>query len=187
MASARLVLHRYAHALHALAHEAGVAEQVGQDLATLTRDIAAHEGLAARLASPRLTREQKRSLFAALLQQGRHDLVRRTVNLLVDKGRASAVSGLAAVYEEVLMAASGRIVAKVTSATALDDELRTRLVAELTALSGKQVTLEETLDEGLLGGLRIVLGSRMIDGSLSHRLDALRQRLMAAPLGSVAG
>ena len=49
-----------------------------------------------------------------------------------------------------------------------------------------QVTLEETVDDSLLGGLRIVLGSRMIDGSLSRRFDALRHRLMAVPLGSVA-
>jgi F-type H+-transporting ATPase subunit delta len=187
VASARLVLHRYARALHDLARGAGAAEQVGSDLATLSRDIASHAGLQARLASPRLTREQKRSLFAALLQQGGHDLVRRTVNLLVDKGRAGEVAGLAAVYEEVSREASGRVVAQVTSTTPLDDGLRERLVRELSSLSGKQVTLEERLDDKLLGGLRIVLGSRMIDGSLARRLDALRQRLLAAPLGSIAG
>jgi F-type H+-transporting ATPase subunit delta len=187
MASARLVLHRYATALHALARAAGAAEPVGADLARLARDIASHEGLAARLASPRLTREQKRSLLAALLQQGSHELVRRTVNLLVDKGRAGQVGGLAAVYEEVAREASGRVVANVTSATPLDAALRERLVRELSALSGKQVTLHETVDDGLLGGLRVVLGSRMIDGSVARRLEALRQRLMTAPLGSVAG
>jgi F-type H+-transporting ATPase subunit delta len=187
MASARLVLQRYAHALHALAQEGGAADQVGRDLAGLTADIASHAGLAARLASPRLTRGQKRSLFAALLQQGRHDLVRRTVNLLVDKGRAGAVADLSAVYEEVSMAAAGRIVAQVTSAAPLDDALRARLERELSVLSGQQVTLQEALDDKLLGGMRIVLGSRMIDGSLARRLEGLRRRMLAAPLGSVAG
>lgn len=182
MASSRLILLRYAKALHELASEAGAVDAVTAGLADLTESINSDEQIGRMLASPRLARERKRGLLLALLGAGSHDLVRRTVLLLADKGRAGAVTELAAVFETVAMEAAGRVVARVESAAPLDDELRSRLLRELEALTGKTVTLDETVVQSLLGGFRVVLGSRMIDGSLKRRLERMNETLLDVPL-----
>lgn len=182
MASSRLILLRYAKALHELASEAGAVDAVTAGLADLTESINSDEQIGRMLASPRLARERKRGLLLALLGVGSHDLVRRTVLLLADKGRAGAVTELAAVFETVAMEAAGRVVARVESAAPLDDELRSRLLRELEALTGKTVTLDETVVQSLLGGFRVVLGSRMIDGSLKRRLERMNETLLDVPL-----
>ena len=177
-----MVLRRYAQALLDLAGEAKAVEQVRKDLAGFAAAIGQTEGLAASLASPRVTREQKRALVTSALGPGRHDLVRRTVLLLVDKGRAGLLPELASVFEEAAMEAEGRSVATVTSAVPLDASLRGRLAEQLSATSGLKITLEERVDAELLGGLRVVIGSRMIDGSVKRRLEELRARLLRAPM-----
>jgi F-type H+-transporting ATPase subunit delta len=186
MASSRLVLLRYAKALHALAHEAGAVDGVRAGLDELVERIGSDEQIGRQLASPRLTRDRKRGLLLALLGDGSHDLVRRTVLLLADKGRAGTVPELAGVFHDVAMEAAGRLVARVESAVPLDDEMRSRLVRELGALTGKTVTLDETVAEDLMGGLRIVMGSRMIDGSLKRRLERMGETLLGVPLAAAA-
>jgi len=176
------VLARYATALHELAVKAGAPEQAGADLHALVARLHASPESLRLLSSPRLPREKKRALLQSQLPTSCHDLVRRTVMLLVDKGRAGAVEGLAAAWDEVALAASGRAVASVTTAAPLDEAGRSRLVTQLARLTGKTIVLQEHIDPELLGGARILVGSRMIDGSVAARLAALRDRLMAAPL-----
>src|SRR6185503_15920698 len=165
VASYAQVLSRYATALHELARKAGAVDKVGADLHTLVERLRASPESLRQLASPRLPREQKRALLQSQMPPAGHDLVRRTVMLLVDKGRAGQVVELAAAWDEVAMTASGRAVASVTTATPLDDAGRSRLVQQLSRLTGKTVALQERVDPELLGGARIVVGSRMIDGS----------------------
>jgi F-type H+-transporting ATPase subunit delta len=177
-----MVLRRYAVALLELASKAGAVDRVQRDLSALAETIASQEGLAEHLASPRVTRAQKAKLLSAALGAGKRDLVRSTVLLLVDKGRAGLVPELASVFDEAAREASGQAVAQVTSAVPLDAELRGRLIERLCAVSGRKITVEERVDAELLGGLRVLIGSRMIDGSVKRRLDELRVRLLAAPV-----
>lgn len=177
-----MILRRYARALLELASKAGAVERVQRDLSALAVTIATQEGLAEHLASPRVTRAQKATLLSAALGAGKRDLVRCTVLLLVDKGRAGLVPELAQVFEEAAREAAGKAVAQVTSAVPLDPALRGRLVERLGAVSGRTIILEERVDAELLGGLRVVIGSHMIDGSVRRRLDELRARLLAVPV-----
>ena len=182
MASGSQVLARYATALHELAGKAGAADKAGADLHALAGSLGGSPAAQAQLASPRLPREKKRALLQSLLPAGCHDLVRRTLMLLVDKGRAGEVLGLAAAWDEVALAASGRAIAHVTTAAPLDEAGRLQLITQLARVTGKKIVLQEHVDAELLGGARILVGSRMIDGSVAARLAALRERLMAVPL-----
>lgn len=184
MAGSAHVLQRYARALHELAHAAGggAVEQVGKDLHALLAVLAADPEARRRLQTPRLPREAKREVLRHALPQGSHDLLRRTLMLLIDKGRAGELEGLGAAWDEVALAASGRAVAQVTSATPLDAATRERLTGQLARLTGKTIQLKESVDPALLGGARILVGSRMLDGTVHARLEALRARLLAAPL-----
>jgi len=187
MASSTLVLQRYATALHELAGKAGTVERVEADLHALTARIAADPATGRKLASPRLTREAKRELLGSLLSAGGNDLVRRTVLLLTDKGRAAAVPELAAVFTRVSMTAAGRAQGRVSTPAPLDPAIKLSLEQKLGALTGQTVTLEESIEPELIAGLRVVVGSRMIDGSLPTRLERMRAALLAVPLPAFDG
>lgn len=182
MAGSDAILNRYATALHALARQAGIQEQIEAQLLDFDHALAGNESLRKTLENPRRTRAEKRRVLAAVLGDATTPLLRNTVLLMADKGRAALLPGFARVYGDVAMAAAGRQVAKVTSAAPLDDDTRRRLKEQLERLTGKTITLEERLDESLLGGLRVVVGSQMIDGSLRRRLQNLENTLLRVPL-----
>jgi len=185
MTAGNLVLDRYARALHELAASAGSVEAVGRSLSALSEVIGDNPELAAHLSSPERTRESKKRVLLALLGADVDDLARRTVLLLADRGRAGVVGDLARAWNHIVMETQGLQVAQVTSAVPLDDETRAQLVAQLGKITGKTISLEESVDADLLGGVRILLGSKMIDGSLRRRLESLGESLTRAPLGAV--
>jgi F-type H+-transporting ATPase subunit delta len=85
-------------------------------------------------------------------------------------GTLEWVAGLAA--EE-----RGRRVAEVRSAVDLDDAERRRLGEALTRTLGRPVELRVEVDPSLMGGMAVTIGDTVIDGSVRHRLDQLRETL----------
>jgi len=182
LASSTLILRRYAVALHALAHEAGIVEQVEAELGDLDALFRDNADLRSQMANPRLSASTKKAVLTQLLGAANTDVLRRTVLLMADKGRAALVGELSAAFQQVAMDASGRAVAQVVSAAPLDDSTRGPLIARLSALTKRDISLSESVDPDLLGGLRVTIGSKMIDGSLKRRLEAIQDSLLNAPL-----
>ncbi|MCB9899200.1 MAG: ATP synthase F1 subunit delta [Planctomycetes bacterium] len=184
MTSADLILRRYATALYELAHEAGVTETVEAELGDLDAVLAENPDLRTELANPRLGRDRKRAILEQVMGPSVSELLSHTVLLLSDKGRAGLLPGFGRVFDEVARAASGREIAKVESAVPLGDDVRARLKTQLARITGKDITLVESVEASLLGGIRVTIGSRMIDGSLKRRLEMLQDSLLTAPLAS---
>jgi F-type H+-transporting ATPase subunit delta len=68
-------------------------------------------------------------------------------------------------------------VAEIRTAYPLDDDHRTRLAQALNRATGKRVTVKEVVDPAVLGGAVAVVGDTVIDGSIRHRLEQLRESL----------
>jgi len=93
---------------------------------------------------------------------------------------------LARAFSEIAEAERGIVVAEVTTAIALDDALRAKLVKQISAALGRPVTLRERVDEAILGGIRINVAGRVLDGTITSQLDAVRQALTTTRQGGEA-
>ena len=71
---------------------------------------------------------------------------------------------------------------EIESATGLEAEVVTSLRQQIAALSGREVFIEPRVDPELIGGLRMIVDSRVIDGSTKSRLERLRRHLLAQPV-----
>lgn len=72
---------------------------------------------------------------------------------------------------------SGLGIATVTVAAAIDEAQRKRLTATLTRQYGRDIRVNEIIDPRVLGGMRVQVGSEVIDGTISNRIADLRIRL----------
>ncbi len=80
-----------------------------------------------------------------------------------------------AAYRKLYDASRGVTHAEVTSASALTDQNLAALKDQLKAVSGgREVDLDVKIDPSIIGGLIVRLGSRMVDGSLRTKLNAIR-------------
>ena len=80
----------------------------------------------------------------------------------------------------MLAAERGEVTAEVTTATELTQEQRERLARTLSEKVGREVSLSETVDPAILGGLIVKVGSRMIDTSIRSKLNALQNTMKEA-------
>lgn len=165
---------RYAGALFELSSERGVLEAIEADLATVSGLIAESSDLVAFMRSPLRTRdEQVRGMQALLARAGIGPFVTHLVLLMAKNRRLFALSAAIAAFKELLAKSRGQVTAQVASAEPLSFEQGEQLKSELSRLVGKTVSIDAKVDQSLLGGLIVRVGSRQIDGSLKTKLDRL--------------
>ena len=76
--------------------------------------------------------------------------------------------------------AAGRVRATVTTAVELSTRDRDRVENELSKRLGKEIRMHVVVDPRILGGLKLQYGDRLVDASVSTRLQQLRRRLAAS-------
>jgi F-type H+-transporting ATPase subunit delta len=166
---------RYATALFELAREANALDKVAADLDRFSAALDAVDDLARLIKSPVFTAEEQSRALAAVLDKLQIEGLTRNFLLLVAKNRRLfAAPDMTRGFRAMLARHRGETSASVISASKLTEAQVTALKQALKAALGKDVALEQRIDAGLLGGLVVKVGSRMIDTSLRTRLNSLK-------------
>lgn len=172
---------RYAVALFELADEQKKLDEVASDLAGIRELLAGSADLRRLVLSPVIGRDvQGRAVKAVLEKAGVSDLTVRFVGVIARNRRLPALDRICIAYRDILAERRGEVTAEVTTAHALTDAQRDRLEQELRTAMGSKVALETRIDSGLLGGLVVKVGSRMIDYSIRTKLQRLELSLKGA-------
>jgi F-type H+-transporting ATPase subunit delta len=104
---------------------------------------------------------------------------RNFVLLLIDQGRASLMREITHSFSDLMDLHLGRVRARVTVAQPLSGVNRTRIERSLANLTGKEVIIEEHLDDSIVAGVITEVNGQVFDGSLRTRLDSLGSQLRA--------
>lgn len=176
------VTSRYAQALFSLAKSRGALDDVTRDIETLGREMAS-PAVAGFVVDARVAPETRRDKLVPALGSI-HELTRNFVHLVFEKRREEVLQGLAGAFREQRLDEAGAAEGVVESARALDAEQLNGLATAVGARLGRSLTLENRVDPGLIGGVRVLVGSHMLDMSVRGRLDGLRNSLLAAALPS---
>lgn len=168
---------RYADAAFELAREADALDAWERDLTTLVealdndelREVVEHPAIAYA--------EKEKVLHRAVPNVG--DQPMQLVLLMVRRGRPGAIRPMLERFRELLRRERGITLAEVRTALPLDDGERRAIAERLQKLTGNQVEMHETVDEGLIGGIAVRIGDRLWDASVRGRLERLRARLTA--------
>jgi F-type H+-transporting ATPase subunit delta len=169
---------RYAKAVFELAEQDGQVEEWGRRLAAVSRLMADPE-VASVLTNPTIATE----LRMALISDAPHVLDREATNLaklLIESNRVREVAAIEEEFERLTDEAAGRVRATVTTAVELTAGDRDRVEEELSKRLGKEIRMLTVVDPRILGGLKLQYGDRLVDASVSTRLQQLRRRLAAS-------
>jgi len=166
---------RYATALFELASDAKQVDAVASDLATIRTSMNESADLVRLIRSPLVSRDdQVRAILAVLEKLGISDLVRRFVGTVAQNRRLFAIADMIDAFGKLLAADRGEVVAKVVSAKKLTVKQTEALTKELKSAIGSDVAIEAEVDESLIGGLVVKVGSRMVDSSIRTKLQNLK-------------
>ncbi len=166
---------RYATALFEIAKESNTLDQVEADLAALEAALAESADLREAIASPVFSREDLGAAVTALSSKmGFGTAVTNTLRLMAHNRRLFVLPALISQVRALIADYRGEVTAEVTAAKALTKGQIEALSEKLKASVGKDVKLNVVVDESLIGGLVVKIGSRMIDTSIRSKLAHLR-------------
>jgi F-type H+-transporting ATPase subunit delta len=173
------VARRYALAIFQLADEQRAIDAVGKDLHAISDAIYDDQTTKGFFLSPVIDRKEKERALAASFTGNTNEIAMHAVLLLVRKRREALLREIVEEYDVLQMQARGEEPLTVTSAKELPaSELRT-LVERLEKLYGKRFSVTQTVQPNLIGGVRIMMGDRRIDGTIEGRLEDLSRTLFA--------
>jgi len=145
------------------------------DLATALDESA---DLREMIASPVISRSDHEAAVSALAEKmALIPVTRRGLGLMARKRRLFVLPHLVQHLRALLAEEKGEVTADVTAAKAMTKAQQEKLAKALKASVGKDVKINLAVDESLIGGLVVKVGSKMIDSSIRSRLNALQNSM----------
>jgi F-type H+-transporting ATPase subunit delta len=173
------IAQRYATAIFELAREEKALKALDSDVGALGAVLAESADFRSLIASPLVSRDdQSKALGALAGKMGLSGIVANLLQLMAAKRRLFVLPQLVAALKELLAEEKGEVTAEVTAAKALTKAQSDKLAATLKAAAGgKDVKINLAVDESLIGGLVVKLGSKMIDTSIRAKLGQLQNAM----------
>jgi len=170
---------RYATALYELAHEAKAIDAVKGDLGGFSALLKDNPDLMRLVRSPVFTAEEQSRAIDAVLERAKiSGLAAKFISTVASNRRLFAIREMISGYNALVAKARGETRAEITVAEKLDDKhLATLKEAIAASTKQKSVELNVKIDPAILGGLKVKIGSRMIDASLKTKLNSIRNAM----------
>jgi F-type H+-transporting ATPase subunit delta len=167
----------YARAFLEIAKAEGHVGEVEDELFRFARSLASSDELRLALTDPQLPAARKVAVIDELLGQKALVATESLVLLVVVAGRAADLEAIVDRFVELAVAERDKEVAEVRSAVPLSADDVAKLEQALGQATKKNVEVKVVVDPEVLGGIVTRMGDLVIDGTVRHRLDQLREQL----------
>lgn len=172
---------RYATAVFDIAKEGKKLPALEKDVDALDAAIGSSAELKALIASPLYSRAQQGDAITAIAKKMKLSAtLANTLSLMASKRRLFVVPQLISELRARISEEKGEVTAEVTAAKALTKAQQDKLAKTLKATVGKDVKINMAVDESLIGGLVVKVGSKMVDTSIRSKLAALQNSMKEA-------
>lgn len=165
---------RYAKAVLSLATDQKSAEAVNSDMKSITNAIAQSEDLNQMLQSPVVRSSDKKAVLTSVFNNA-NVATTNLIDTLISNKRLALLNDVAASYTQLYDQMRGTQVATVTTAVPLTDDLKTKVLAKVKELTGKEAEVENIIDESILGGFILRVGDIQYNASIANKLDKLKR------------
>ncbi|WP_166960076.1 ATP synthase F1 subunit delta [Yeosuana marina] len=173
MAGARAAI-RYAKALLSLATDQKKADAVNNDMKLMANTIAENTELSNMLNNSVIKSETKKAALLAVFPK-LNSISAGLFDVLISNKRMTILNDIVLQYSILFDAFNGKEIAKVTTAVPMTKELEAKVLTKVKTLTNKEVSLENIVDESILGGFILRVGDKQYNASISNNLNKLKR------------
>jgi F-type H+-transporting ATPase subunit delta len=170
----------YAQSLLELASERNQAEAAGQELAALAQIVDENPTFREVLTNPSVSIEERARLLDKVFRNNVSELVFNTLGVLNQKNRLGLISQIAQGYADLLDEKLGKVEVDLTVAQKLSPEQLEQARQRIGKALGRDAVVHQYVDDGVLGGVVLRVGDKLIDASVRYQLQAMKEQLLAA-------
>lgn len=177
--SGSITANRYAEALFQIGNEKNSLDTLSEELNVAKEVFDGNEQLNTFLKHPGINNDKKKQFIDKVFQSFSADLI-NTFKILVERRRTEIISSMIDHFNQMVNDAKGIAVAKVYSVRSLSKvEIQALEVNFAKRLNKVAVTFENVIDPTVIGGLKIIVGNRVYDGSIAGKLRRIERRIAA--------
>ena len=169
----------YSDALFDVAKQNGKLDQIREQLGQFADAVEAERDLQVFFFSPYFSSAEKREGIARAVKGADEELV-NFLELLAEKHRMPAVFRIRRRFDDLWAEENRRLEVTLTSAVELDRKVVERVGKEIERQTDRKIDLNSEVDEDVLGGLVLQVGSMVLDASLRSKLERLRKQVAQA-------
>ena len=173
MSDSRAAL-RYAKAILDLAVENKATDALEKDMQNIVGTIFDSSELREMLASPVIKGAAKKEALLAIFKES-DKVTEGTISMLVDNKRVSMLNEVASKYLILNEKLKGKDIAFVTTAVPLTAELEKKILVKVSEMTGNKVSIENKIDESIIGGFVLRVGDLQYDASIANKLSSLKR------------
>ncbi|MCY2686571.1 ATP synthase F1 subunit delta [Salinimicrobium sp. TH3] len=168
---------RYAKALLSLAKDKNVANEVNDDMTTISETIANSSDLRNFLKNPVIKNNMKKSALLEIFRSV-NGVTSGLFTILIENNRLDILPLVAKNYNRLFNEMNGVQVARVTTAIPLTPALEAKIQQKVKELTGNEAKIENIIDESIIGGFILRVGDIQYNGSVSAQLTNLKRELL---------
>ena len=167
---------RYAAALLKVTDAEGSTEETESLLLALKDAYVAQKDFRAVLSQPRVPRAMKKRLLVKIFEGKSRKSFTDFLQFLVDKNRQDILPDIADMFDRLADASKGVVKILVKSWRPLTEAQSAALQTKLEKLSGKKIAIDARVDPSVKGGMLVMYGDNVIDGTVDHRLKEIGEK-----------
>ena len=171
------VASNYGGALYELARDEGLSAQILQELGVLCEVFRSEEAFVRLLSTPSIPKDERCQILDQSFRGSVNPYVLNFMKILTERGYMRQLSGCCEAYRQRYNQDNGILPVTAVTALPLSDDLRDKLKAKLSAVTGKTIDLTCCVDPDTLGGVRLDFDGKQVDGTVRRRLDDIRSIL----------
>ena len=176
-----LVAQRYAKALIEAAQDAKALDAVEKDSLELLAMLADSADLKTLVTSPLYKGEAQDKAMQDIAKKAKfHKITTNFFGVLAHNGRLDALEDILGAVQARLADLQGKVSASVEVAQDLTKTQITALEKSLSKSIGKAVAVDVSVNQDLLGGMVVTVGSKMFDSSVKRKLEMLKIKMSSA-------
>ena len=164
----------YGQAMYDLARDEGLAKELLGQLTALNECLSGEPGFTQLLSTPNIPKEERVRILDDSFRDKLHPYVLNFLKILTEKGYMRHFTGCCKVFKQQYNQDNGIVPVTAYTAVALSDELRSKLTAKLSTVTGKTIELDCRIDPETLGGVRLDFDGKQVDGTVRRRLEDIR-------------
>lgn len=166
---------RYAKAVLQHAQETNTVDAVFGDMKDVQATLSGSKELRTLLKSPIIKAEDKKGALLQIFDKNSTN-TKGLIGLLAQNERTDILGGVAESFIGLYNEAKGVKVAQVTTAVALSPEMEEKVLAKVKEMTGSEnVSIENTIDESIIGGFILRVGDLQYNASIANQLGTLKR------------
>lgn len=173
-----LVTKSYTDVIFSLAQEENLLSEIGSELSEIVMIIRENPQYMVFLTSPQIAKAEKIASVESIFDKKVQSITKNFIKVLIENRRVNYLPEIAKYYRKLQREYENIAYIEAVTAVEMDEEQKRRLIEKLESKLGQKIELNNVIDTSIIGGMKIRIGEKSLDASISSRLKTLHSELI---------